>query len=158
MSHVLHVTNVTCHKEQVAKIVTKDHICYIFLESCCKIHFNVNAKNITCHMCFNSHFTNVKCHIYQVAKNFAKYFMCYIFLERWCKIQFNPPQVTCVIYHMSHMSQDAMLKSHPSDVTHGTCYKYQLMSAEVYIESMYLFGLVWWQSRSSRSSRRKAFS
>ena len=40
---------------------------------------------------------------------------------------------------MSHMSQDAMLKSHPSDVTHGTCYKYQLMSAEVYIESMYLF-------------------
>ena len=105
---------------------------------------------VTCHTC----------HMSQISswKNLTIDPMCYIFLEIWCKIQFNPPQVTCVICHMSHMSQVAMtpcviyfwktgakscsiamLKSHPSHVTHGTCYKYQLMSAKVYIESMYLF-------------------
>ena len=82
-----HVTYVTCRKYQFAKKLTKDPVCYIFLESLCKIQFNDHDKNITCHICYMSHVTHVTCHKYKVEKNFTKYSMCYKFLECSCKIQ-----------------------------------------------------------------------
>ena len=60
-----HVTCVTCHKYYVANNFTKDPMCYIFLESSCKIQFNGHAKKshvtcVTCHMSQMLHVTNIK--------------------------------------------------------------------------------------------------
>ena len=89
-------------------------MCYIFLESSCKIQFNGHAKNVTCHMCYMSHFTNVTCHKYRVTKNLTKYPMCYIFLESFCKILLNghakTPHVTCVMCHMAQMLHVTKIK------------------------------------------------
>ena len=105
--YMLHVTHVTCHKYQVAKNFTKHPMCYIFLESLCKMQFNGYDKNVTCHMYYMPHVTDVTCHKYKFPDNVTKYPMCYIFLESPCKIKFNGNEK----------------KRHMSHVLHVTCHR-----------------------------------
>ena len=60
MSHILHVTCHKCYMSQISscKQFPNDPVCCIFLESLCKIQFNGQNKNVSCHMCCKSHVTH----------------------------------------------------------------------------------------------------
>ena len=60
ISHVLHVTNVTCHKYQVVNKFTINTMCYIFLEKLCNIHFNVMLKCHTSHVLHDPYHKSIK--------------------------------------------------------------------------------------------------
>ena len=105
MSQMLHVT---CHKSQDTNNYTKDPVCYIFLESSCKIQFNGHDKNVACYM---SHVTCHTCYMSQISTNkqfYQRPNVSYIFEKLMQKkyssmVMIKTLHVTCVTIHMSHM-------------------------------------------------------
>ena len=65
MPNMSHVTQVTCHKYEVANNITKKPMYHIF--------WKADAKSSSMVMLKTSHVT-FTCHQYEVAKNFTKYF------------------------------------------------------------------------------------
>merc|ERR1712082_528363 len=124
MSHVLHVT---CHKCYMLQILscqefTKDPMCYIFLESSCKIQFNGDTKNITCVTCHMSqilHVTNIK-----LPRILAK--------------------TTCVIYFWKALAKSSsMVIQKTSHVACHKCYMSPILSCQEFYQRphvLYIFG------------------
>ena len=111
-----------------------------------------SCKNVRCHMCYMSYFTSFTCHKCQrphVLHIFGKLMQTPVQWP-WQKTSCHMWYMSCatnVTWHKYKVAKNA--KSCSMAMQKVTChmsdmlqyYKYQLMSAEVYIESMYLFSL-----------------
>ena len=95
MCYMSHVTYVISHKYKIANNFTKYTMCYMFLESYCKIKFNGHAK-----MPHMLHVTNIKLHI------------------------MLPKSISVIYFWNNYAKSRSMVMLQMSHVTRVTCHKY----------------------------------